>query len=394
MNAKCLLIGLPATMLLASIAPAQEREPDPGFGRWITVFDGSTFDGWYASKPEGADWNWAIDDGAMTNMADPAKRKHNVATTRKFHNFEAHVEFKVRGENEGNSGLYLRGRAEIQIRDSYGKLDLNDPEAKRHVGALYQYAPPLANASRPAGEWNEVDLRFIGTHLNVLLNGVLVQNNTFLPHKTGQGRTDAFDSPGIFELQGDHDKVWFRNIRVRPMFEQPGWRPLFNGTELTGWRSIDGAEGKWVVENGELTNVGFPIPDLLTEEDFGDFLLHYEYKSEGNSGLFLRNLWEIQIHNSHGKEATKNSDGALYDFFPPRVNMSKPQGEWSVVEVALIGRKITVFHNGVLTHDGAECPARTYNTRDASNLDAPGPIRLQGDHGRVWFTNLWILPLE
>ena len=108
----------------------------------------------------------------------------------------------------------------------------------------------------------------------------------------------------------------------------------------------------------------------------------------------MKNLWEIQIHTSHGGEATSHSDGALYDFYPARVNMSKPKGEWSTIEVKVVGRKITAFHNGVLIHDEAECSARTYNKRDSSNLDAPGPMRLQGDHGRVSFANIWIKPLN
>lgn len=374
----------------SSSAGAQApTKPDPQFGEWMTLFDGKNFDQWEVSKPPGSKWNWKIEDGAMTNMAEPALPKHNIATKRKFHNYEAHAEFKIKGEHEGNSGLYNRGRAEIQIYNSYGKEKMDD----RDLGALYTFAAPLVNAAKPAGEWSTVDWRFFGTHMDVLINGKLVQNNTYIPHKTGQGRTDEFDSPGMFELQGDHDKVWFRNIKMRPLCEDNGWRPLFNGKDLTGWKALDGTPAKWVVEDGSLTNPT-KMRDLITEENFGDFLIHYEYKSTGNSGLYLRNLWEIQIENSHDVQATKNTDGALYDFYPPLVNMSKPKGEWSVIEAKVVGRKITVFQNGTLIHNERECPARTYDTKNSSNLDAPGPILLQGDHGHVWFTNIWIKPLK
>jgi hypothetical protein len=315
-------------------------------------------------------------------------RKHNIATERKFHDFEAHVEFKI--SEGGNAGVYLRGRAEIQIFDSHGKAELADND----MGALYRYKPPEADATRPAGEWNALDIAFVGTRLNVFLNGTLIQNNSFIPHKTGAGRTDEFDSPGIFELQGDHDKVWFRNLRIRPLFEDGGWRSLFNGENLDGWKGHRDAEAKWIVEEGALTNAVPPIPDIVTADSFGDCLVYYQYKSAGNSGFYLRNLWEIQILDSYGKPATTKTDGAIYDFFPPRASATRPTGHWNFVEASVIGRKITVVQNGVLTHDGVECSARTYDKGNSSGLDAPGPFLLQGDHGKVWFANIRVRPLE
>lgn len=376
-------------LLVAGALRAQETtKPDPAFGEWITLFDGTSLEGWGPSKPEGRTMTWTIEDGAMTNDVTSIFTKHNIAATRKFHNFEAHVEFKI--APGGNSGVYMRGRAEIQVFDSHGKPELGISD----MGALYKYKAPIADATKPAGEWNTLDIRFIGTRVSAWLNGTLIQDNAYIPHKTGAGRTDEFDSPGIFELQGDHDKVWYRNIKIRPLFEADGWTQIFNRKDSTGWIGLDGNPSKWTVEEDAITNAGFPIKDLLTENKFGDFLVHYEYKSEGNSGFYLRNLWEIQIENSHGLEPGKHTDGALYDFFPPLVNMSRPKGEWSVVQAKVVGRKITVFHNGALVHDGRECKARTYNKFNALGLDDPGPFLIQGDHGRVWFTNIWVKPLN
>ncbi len=73
---------------------------------------------------------------------------------------------------------------------------------------------------------------------------------------------------------------------------------------------------------------------------------------------------------------------------------SKPAGAWNTVDAMLQGRKVTVFHNGTLIHHNAECSGRTFAPNDSSNLDEPGPFRVQGDHGPVWFTSLWVLPLE
>lgn len=391
-------------LALAGSAPRAARaddanaaKPDAGFGEWITLFDGKSFDGWAASKPVVKDLNWAIEDGAMTNMADSKKIHHNIATVRKFHNFEAELDFKT--APGANSGIYMRGRAEIQIKDGPYDKD-GDGMGASDMGALYKYAPPLVKAGKPAGEWNHIYIRFFGTHVTAVLNGQLVQNNTFIDHKTGMGRTDEFDSPGIFELQGDHDKVWFKNIRIRPLSEGDGWKPLFDGKTTDGWiasegygRSDGGGEMKWVVEDGSLRN---PVKcvDIVSKDKFSNFLVRYEYKREGNAGVFLRDLWEIQIEQSNGLPPHKNGDGALYDIHPPLVNMSAPKGQWSVIEAKVEGRKITVFQNGVMTHDQRECPSRTYSLGSSENMDAPGPFRLQGDHGRVWFANIWVKPLN
>lgn len=394
---KTFRIGLAAAwvFLAAGASFAEDPKPDPAFGEWITLFDGKSLDGWEVSKPAKAKMNWTVEDGALTNDPTNPILRHNIATKRKFHNFEAELEFKI--VKGGNSGVYMRGRAEIQILDSHGKEtpDTND------MGALYKFKAPLVNAALPAGEWNKLYIRLFGTHCTAILNGKLVQNNTFIDHKTGLGRTDTFDSPGMFELQGDHEKVWFRNIRIRPLCEAEGWRPIFDGASTRGWKPSKqygnpnaGGEMNWSVVDGELTNLQKHIHDIITEENFGDFLVRYEYRSIGNAGLFLRDLWEIQIENTFEKEMTKNTDGALYDFYPPKVNVSKPRGEWSVIESKVVGRKITVFQNGTLTHDNAECPARTYNKGNSKDMDAPGPFRLQGDHGGVWFTNLWVKPLK
>ena len=109
----------------------------------------------------------------------------------------------------------------------------------------------------------------------------------------------------------------------------------------------------------------------------------------------MRGLWEIQINASYGNETPgTHDDGALYDCVAPKVIACKPPGQWNVVEVKVEGRKVTAYQNGQLIHDESECPGRTYNMSDSSNLDVPGPLVLQGDHGKVWFANIWVKPLD
>lgn len=385
-------------------------EPDPRFGVWLTLFDGkqSLQDDWFISRPENetVGWNWKVEsDGSMTNVADASQGKHNIATTRKFHNFELYLEFKI--SKGGNAGVYLRGRCEIQIKDTHGQ----GSQGVSDMGALYKYLAPRVDATRPAGEWNQLYVRLIGNRLTASLNGELIHDNVFA-RGTGAGgqRPGPFDAPHMLELQGDHEQVWFRNVRIRPLFESPGWREVFNRKDVSEWfpahqagNERSGGEMKWIVQDGVITNTaeyepGDPdfhgVPDVLSKETFENYLLHYEYKSHGNAGFFLRDLWEIQIVNSAGEEPTKHTDGALYALYAPLVNMSNPVGMWNTVDVKLEGRKVTAFHNGVLIHDNRECYGRTFAPTDATNMDRPGYFRLQGDHGAIWFTNIWVLPLE
>ena len=355
------------------------------FGSWETIFNGKDLTGWQNARDPGAENQWIVRDGSLTNRKPGV---NDISTTDSWRDFELHVEYKtVRG---GNSGVYLRGRIEVQILDSFGKKEVGDGDA----GGVYGQHAPKVNSAKPTGEWNSFDVRLIDNMLHVVHNGETIHDNVMLTDLTGGALPGGLNDPGPLMFQGDHGKVWFRNIKIRPLFG-PGWRRLFNLKDFAGWKSREGGEIDWVVENGVMTNGKEDDgTDVMTEENFGDFLAHYEYKSSGNSGVFLRDLWELQINrNLRKRKPRKTDDGALYNIIAPRVHACKKAGEWNVIEVKVVGRKITAYQNGVLIHENSECSARTYDTSDASNMDAPGPFRLQGDHGRVWFTNLWVKPL-
>lgn len=172
-----------------------------------------------------------------------------------------------------------------------------------------------------------------------------------------------------------------------------GWIPLFNGTDLSGWKLRDpkGPNG-WKVVNGVYVNTP-PSTDLLTEREFYDFDLYVEFKpsEKTNSGLYLRDIYEVQILNSYGKPLVDSMCGALYRRVAPAVNACKPAGEWQTFEVTLVGRRLTVVHNGRKLHDGVDVgPLGTGAAGKRS--DAPGPLRLQGDHEEVSFRNIRIRP--
>lgn len=174
-----------------------------------------------------------------------------------------------------------------------------------------------------------------------------------------------------------------------------GWISLFNGKDLTGWglREPDGPDG-WEVVDGILVNTP-PSTDLLTEQEFYDFDLYVEFNvaRRSNSGVYLRDKYEVQILDSYGRPVTDGICGALYGRVAPSVNASRPAGEWQTFEITFVGRRLTVVHNGQKVLDNVDAgPMGTGLAGDRP--DGPGPLRLQGDHGAVSFRNLWIRPLS
>jgi len=179
-----------------------------------------------------------------------------------------------------------------------------------------------------------------------------------------------------------------------------GFRPLFNGTNTTGWhlRKADG-HNSWTVENGVLKNTvakGEHGTDLVTDQKFQNFTVKFEYlvPDNSNSGFYLRGRHEIQILGDFAKGKTGlGGNGALYNFKVPDKFVSKPGGEWQTAEATIVGNKITVVLNGVKIHDNVECNKPTGGELD-NKVSEPGPILLQGDHGTVWFRNIQIKELK
>jgi hypothetical protein len=180
--------------------------------------------------------------------------------------------------------------------------------------------------------------------------------------------------------------------------DKKGWISLFNGKDLNGWhlRNGQGPNG-WKVVDGVYLNTP-PSTDIQTDAEFYDFQLHVEFnvhesKGSGNSGVYLRDKYEIQIFDSYGQPPSDHGCGALYRRTAPSVNASKPTGQWQTYDVVFIGRRLTVLHNDKKILDVADVGPN--GTGAASNrTDGPGPLRLQGDHEVISYRNLRIRPLS
>ncbi|MCG3159650.1 MAG: hypothetical protein JMDDDDMK_00664 [Acidobacteria bacterium] len=188
--------------------------------------------------------------------------------------------------------------------------------------------------------------------------------------------------------------------KANPKWGQP--IQLLNGKDLTGWKlRAEKGKGCWSVEGGAMTNSKGCV-DIITEQKFQDFKLSLEFKladpqtnggQPSNSGLYLRGRYEAQILDDFGKEPESHGMGSIYGFLTPKLNASKKAGEWQKYEVTLIGRQLTVALNGQTVIDRQDIPGITGGALDSAE-GTPGPIMLQGDHGKVWFRNVVLTPAK
>ena len=227
MSKQLLSMTLIALLLSAALssAPApfavaaRKRKPPKGA---LVLFRGKNLDQWVArdgkSPPQ-----WKIEDGVMTAAGGYLRSKQ------RFTDFHLHLEFWVphlpdkQGQARGNSGIYLQGRYEIQILDSYG---IEKP-GKGDCGALYRQAAPLVNACKPPDKWQSYDIHFRMPRvdsdgritepgrLTAFQNGKRIHENVAFTQTTGSGFLDKnHGTPGPIVLQFHGDPVRYRNVWI------------------------------------------------------------------------------------------------------------------------------------------------------------------------------------
>ena len=172
-----------------------------------------------------------------------------------------------------------------------------------------------------------------------------------------------------------------------PRWDAPA--PLFTGRDLSGWHVVGGAN-EWEAADGVLRNRKSG-GNLVTDAAFDDFKLHVEfrYPAGGNSGVYLRGRYEVQIADVAGAEPEIDSLGAVYGYLAPSVMAAKKPGEWQTFDITLIGRHVTIALNGTPIIVDREIPGITGAALD-SHEGKPGPLLLQGDHGPIEYRNITI----
>lgn len=171
-------------------------------GETIDLFNGKDLNGWSATGPN----QWEVKDGILTS----AQSGSNLVSDQVFEDFKLHVEFRYK---EGsNSGVYLRGRYEVQIEDADPK---NAPENILFSG-LYGFISPNKIAALGPNQWQTFDITLVGRLLTVVANGEMVICEQEIPGITGGALDSREGEPGPIYIQGDHGPIEFRKIQITP----------------------------------------------------------------------------------------------------------------------------------------------------------------------------------
>jgi hypothetical protein len=187
--------------LTGTRAPSLWRTAEPVWGEQIKLFNGVDLTGWHTNGKN----QWIVENGVMKSPASGS----NIISDRLFNDFKLHIEFRYPAAS--NSGVYLRGRYEIQIVDSKGK------EASRdYLGAVYGFIAPHEMLAKDAGEWQSYDITLVGRLITVAVNGKTVIFNQEIPGITGGALDSREGEPGPIMMQGDHGPIEFRNILITP----------------------------------------------------------------------------------------------------------------------------------------------------------------------------------
>ena len=149
----------------------------------------------------GGENQWKVVDGVLLNEG----RGWNIITKQKFKDYKFRIDVKV--PPRGNSGIYINGRYEVQVADSHGR-----GVSKGGMGAIYGRAVPTANPSKPADEWQTLEITFVDYWATVVLNGTKIVDNVLIEGITGGALDSPESEPGPIMLQGDHGPIAYRNF--------------------------------------------------------------------------------------------------------------------------------------------------------------------------------------
>jgi len=185
-------------------APALKSPARPNWGEPITLFNGRDFAGWRFDNPSKAS-SWVVENGCLVNKSAGS----NIATERRFQDFKLHVE--VNCPTNANSGIYLRGRYEVQVEDD----SVQEPPS-HHMGAVYGFLAPAPEQPRRPGVWQSFDITLVGRFVTVIQNGQTIISHREIPGITGGAFDSDEGSPGPIYLQGDHGGIAYRNIVLTP----------------------------------------------------------------------------------------------------------------------------------------------------------------------------------
>jgi hypothetical protein len=183
-------------------APSLRSQKQGQWGKPVALIQENSLKGWHAL----GDNQWIVEKGILRSP----KSGSNLVTDERFTDFKLHIEFRY--PKGSNSGVYLRGRYEVQISDSKGLEPLPG-----ELGGVYGFISPSEQVAKAPGEWQTYDITLIGRMVTLVANGKPIITNQEIPGITGGAIDSKEGEPGPLLLQGDHGPVEYRNIVITPM---------------------------------------------------------------------------------------------------------------------------------------------------------------------------------
>ena len=182
-------------------APLLVRSSEPIWGRPIALFNGQDLSGWHVKGNN----QWVVDQGILKNQ----KAGGNLISDQTFTDFKLRVVFRYPAGS--NSGVYLRGRYEVQIEDNEGMYPTSTL-----FGGIYGFLTPNTMAAKSSGEWQEYQITLIGRRVTIVANGHEIITDQIIPGITGGALDSDEGAPGPIFIQGDHGPIEFQLIELTP----------------------------------------------------------------------------------------------------------------------------------------------------------------------------------
>ena len=407
---------------------------------FVPLFNGKNLDGWVNVNcaPE----TWTVRDGMIICTGIPTGV---LRTEKQYENYVLELEWRHM-KKRGNAGLFIHSdpitapgqpftrSIEIQIMDGNAgdmfsihgaRMTPDKPHPKGWVRSF-----PSEDRMNPTGQWNHYRVESRNGMATLAVNGKIVTRGYHLnPRK------------GYICLESEGSEIHFRNIRIHELPGTPqdalrrnppadvvaqtdqGFRCLYNGLDLRGFKQTLGNEGHWQANNWILDYDGNSEADdknLWTEQEFGDFILIVDWRlpdkptienipvvlpdgseatdvtvavmDAGDSGIYLRgssksqvNIWNWPVGSGEiwGYRTDMNMPPEVRRGATPILNADNPLGRWNRFEITVIGDKVTVVLNGKTVIREAQLPG----------MPERGPIALQHHGDRVQFANIYIKEL-
>jgi hypothetical protein len=425
------------------------KELGAGEEGFVPLFNGKNLDGWVNVNcaPE----TWQVKDGIIVCSGVPTGV---LRTEKQYENYVMELEWRHIKEG-GNAGLFIHSDAlpavgqpftrsiEVQIMDGRNTEDYTShgdifaiqgatmaPD-KPHPKGWMRSLPRLPSEKRckPAGQWNHYRLESRDGTVTLAVNGEVVNRGYHLnPRK------------GYICLESEGSEVHFRNIRIKELpgsnppadvvaQQDQGFRSLYNGLDLRGWKQEPGHKGHWQANDWILDYDGKSEAgdkDLWTQQEFGNFTLIVDWRlpaeprpvrapvilpdgaeakdsqgktpmaavlGAGDSGIYLRgnsksqiNIWNWPVGSGEiwGYRTDKNMPAEVRKAATPILNADNPPGQWNRFEITAVGERVTVKVNGKTVIRQAELPG----------LPKRGAIALQHHGDPVQFANIFIKELD